>query len=457
MKKAIVRAIHKKDNTEEPTNYRPLSILPVLSKVFERSATDQLLIYLEENRLLNEIQHAYRKHHSTHTCLSDIVNHIYRENDQGNLVGMASLDLSKAFDTINHSHLLYKLSKLGLGTKSLDWCQSYLKERTQQTKFKHFKSKEETVTAGVPQGSILGPVLFIAFTNDLPDSFPNCKIMSYADDTQLLVSAKTAKQIKKLLESVIHAAQLWYTKNGLLINATKTEVMIISKRKIKENIQLEIKEEGNIKKLKLQKSIKVLGINIDNELNWDKQVNAVNKKAKYSVYNLSRVNHLLPLKTCLILYNSLVAPHFSYTDTVWGGCSRKNKNKLQRTQNAAVKSMIGMSKRDSSREALEKAHLLPLEEKRKIHEGVYAKKALCGKLPTAICRQYKQQQSTMNNRSTSRQTLKIPKHKTEHYKNSPFYRTVTTWNSIPQDIKDTEISTTFKKKYQAHITSTYKH
>ena len=125
---------------------------------------------------------------------------------------------------------------------------------------------------------------------------------------------------------MIHAAQLWYTKNGLLINASKTEVMIISKRKIKENIQLEIKEEGNIKKLKLQKSIKVLGINIDNELNWDKQVNAVNKKAKYSVYNLSRVNHLLPLKTCLILYNSLVAPHFSYTDTVWGGCSRKNKN-----------------------------------------------------------------------------------------------------------------------------------
>ena len=97
---------------------------------------------------------------------------------------------------------------------------------------------------------------------------------------------------------------------------------------------------------------------------------------------------------------------------------------------------------------------------------MYAKKALCGKLPTAplcgklptaICRQYKQQQSTMNNRSTSRQTLKIPKHKTEHYKNSPFYRTVTTWNSIPQDIKDTETSTTFKKKYQAHITTAYKH
>ena len=456
MKKAIVRAIHKKDNTEEPTNYRPLSILPVLSKVFERSATDQLLTYLEENRLLNEIQHAYRKYHSTQTCLSDIVNYIYRENDQGNLVGIASLDLSKAFDTINHSHLLHKLTKLGLGTNSLNWCESYLTGRTQRTKFKHYKSKEETVTAGVPQGSILGPVLFISFTNDLPESFPNCKIMSYADDTQLLVSAKTTKQIKKLLENIIHAAQLWYTKNGLLINASKTEVMIVSKRKITENVHLEIKEEGKTKKLELQKSIKILGIHLDNELNWNKQVNAVNKKAKFSVHNLCRVNHLLPLKTCLILYNSLVASHFNYTDTVWGGCSKKNKNKLQRTQNAAVKSMIGMSKRDSTSEALEKAHLLPLEEKRKIHEGVYTKKALSGNLPTAICRQYNQQQSTMNNRSSSRKILTIPKHKTEHYKNSPFYRTITTWNSIPQEIKVAETST-FKKKYQAHITSTYKH
>ena len=197
MKKAIVKPIFKKDDAEEPSNFRPISILPVVSKIFERSATDQLIKYLEENHLLNETQHAYRKGHSTQTCLSEIADYIYKELDKGNLIGLASLDLSKAFDSICHSHLLHKLSKLGIGSQSLHWCESYLKDRTQQTKFKKYTSSEATVTSGVPQGSILGPILFICFTNDLPEVFNNCKIMSYADDTQILVSAKTGKQIKK--------------------------------------------------------------------------------------------------------------------------------------------------------------------------------------------------------------------------------------------------------------------
>ena len=242
-----------------------------------------------------------------------------------------------------------------------------------------------------------------------------------------------------------------------MINATKTEVMIISKRKLKEKLNIEIKEEGKKKILDLQKSIKVLGIHLDNELNWNKQVNAVNKKAKFAVRNLCRVNHLLPMKTGLILYNSLVASHFNYTDTVWGGCGTSNKNKLQRTQNLAIKSMLGMSKRESSSEALKKSHLLPLEEKRQIHEGVYTKKALIGNLPAGICRQYQQQQSTVNNRSSDRKILTIPKHKTEHYKNSPFYRTITTWNSVPKEIKDAETMATFKKNYQAYRVSSFKY
>ena len=121
-----------------------------------------------------------------------------------------------------------------------------------------------------------------------------------------------------------------------------------------------------------------------------------------------------------------------------------------------MKSILGMSKRESSSEALKKANLLPLEEKRKIHEGVNVKKALNGNLPAEICRQYQQQQSTMNNRSSNRIILTIPRHKTEHYKNSPFYRTIT-WNSIPQAIKDCETTNTFKKNYQAYKISTFKH
>ena len=128
------------------------------------------------------------------------------------------MDLSKAFDSINHSLLLQKLRNFGIEGQALLWCKSYLSDRTQQTKFSKYTSTTETVTSGVPQGSILGPILFICFVNDLPSIFKNCKIWSYADDTQIIVSAKTYKEIVKQLETLIQTAQLWYTKNSLLNN-----------------------------------------------------------------------------------------------------------------------------------------------------------------------------------------------------------------------------------------------
>lgn len=455
MKKALVKPVHKKDNTEDPANYRPLSILSIVSKVFERSATNQLVQYLEENNLLTKTQHAYRKGHSTQTCLNEIVNYIYAENDAGNIVGIASLDLSKAFDSVNHSHLLRKLNKLGLGKNSLHWCRSYLTGRTQQTKFQKYTSTNEIVTSGVPQGSILGPILFICFTNDMPENLQNSAIFSYADDSQILVSAKTGKQVKRKLEELINNAQQWYTKNSLLNNATKTEVMLVSKTKYKEIFDIDIIEERKKKKLKLKTSIKILGVHLDQELNWNKQVAEVNKKARYSSRKLQRINHLLPFKSRLLLYNSLVAPHFNYADTVWGGCNQQNKNKLQRTQNSVVKSIIGMKNRESSEEALKKTNLLTLERKRKVHEAVYTHKALAGKLPAAVTEHYNQHTSLKNFRSADRQILTVPRHSKENFKNSPIYRTINTWNSVPPNLKKAE-TTTFKHNYQAYLQNTSK-
>ena len=456
MKSANIKPIHKKEDPEEPSNYRPLSILPIVSKIFERAATDQIVTYLEQNNLLNETQHAYQKCHSTQTCLSEILNYIYRERDKGNLVGIASLDLSKAFDSICHTHLIQKLQKLGLGKLSLDWCKSYLQGRTQRTKFKNYTSTVEEVTSGVPQGSILGPIFFICFINDMPQDFKNCKLVSYADDTQILVSAKNSQQIKSMLEYLIHEAQKWYKRNSLLNNASKTEVMLIGRRKNKEQFEINVTEEGIHKKIKLKKAVKVLGVYLDEELNWNRQVNEVNKKAKYSVRNLHRVNQLLPHKSKILLYNSLVASHFNYADTVWGGLNAKNKNKLQRTQNAAVKSILGMHKKDSSVQALKAVKLLPLEQKRKVHEAVYIYKGISGELPTSIAREYQQHTSLKNNRSAKRSILTIPKHKTEQYKNSPLYRTIKVWNSIPAEFKEKEMTTnTFKKKYQAHLQAAF--
>ena len=158
----------------------------------------------------------------------------------------------------------------------------------------------------------------------------------------------------------------------------------------------------------------------------------------------------------MILYNSLVASHFNYADTVWAGCSAKNQNKLQRTQNIAIKSMLGMKREESSELALKKSNLLPLHQKRKIHEAVYIQKGLNDKLPAAISREYKKQLSLKANRSADRRILTIPKHKSKMFENSTLYRTIKTWNSIPQSIKDKDQETaTFKKAYQTHLQNTH--
>ena len=127
-----------------------------------------------------------------------------------------------------------------------------------------------------------------------------------------------------------------------LNNAGKTEVMLISKRKTKETFEINVTEDGEKKKLKLKESVKVLGVYLDNDLNWNRQVKEVNKKARNSIRNLHRINQLIPMKPRMVLYNSLVASHFNYADTVWAGCQAKEKNTLQRTQNFAAKSMLGM-------------------------------------------------------------------------------------------------------------------
>ena len=452
MKIAVIKALHKKNCTEDISNYRPLSILSVVSKIFERSATDQIVKYLEENKLLNPTQHAYRKKHSTTTCLMEVIDYINDQRDKGKIVGLASLDLSKAFDSINHTHLLNKLAKIGLDPETVKWCKSYLEERKQKTKFTKFTSIEHTVTSGVPQGSILGPIFFIIFTNEMADKFPNCKIMSYADDCQLIVAANSKMQVKLKLEELIRQAQIWYTENSLMNNPTKTEILIIG-NKHKENLamSIEVEEGGKMKQLKAKQMIKILGVHIDDQLNWNNQIQAVRKKATNSIRNLHRINQLIPLKHRVLLYNSLVAAHYNYADTVWSGCGANNEKKLQTTQHFAARSILGWKKHTSATEALRELKLHPLKDKRKVHEAVYVHKALNGKLPTVITEKYRNQLSKQNLRSTSQQTLNIPVHKTQKYQQSPLYRIIKAWNGTAVESRSGLEANSFKKNVQAAL------
>ena len=454
MKAATIKCLHKKNCTEEPANYRPLSILPILSKIFERAAVDQMVYFLETNNLLSRNQHAYRKGHSTVTSLSEVTNHIYKQMDNGYIVGMASLDLSKAFDSIDHSQLLQKLTDIGLGKSLVEWTKSYLTNRTQKTKFSTVTSETATVTSGVPQGSILGPILFIIFTNDLVTAFSDeTHVVSYADDTQLLETGKTIEEVKEKLERTINTAQNWYKKNSLMSNPAKTEIIIFrTKQGKKHNITIKVEENGEEVELKPADCIKVLGVHLDECLEFNKQVKHVQGKATAATKNLYRIRDLLPVMYKMMLYDGLIASHFNYADVIWGGCTKKNQEKLQTTQNFAMRTILGAERRSSATEALTKLRYLDLQNKRQVHEAVFAYKAINGTQPEEVTKKYKELMPKGNTRSATRQILNYPKHKTALYERSPLYRTITTWNKLPTEIKTTPAQS-FKKQVQKYKTN----
>ena len=460
MKKATITALHKKKDVNLISNYRPISILPAISKIIEKSATNQLVRYLEENNILSTNQHAYRNRHSTVTCLAEVVDLLYKLWDDQKYAAIISLDLSKAFDSISHQLLLNKLAKQGLSENAILWVKSYLSERSQVTKFQDFTSTEENVTAGVPQGSIIGPLLFLCFTNDLYNSFnESCRVVSYADDTQIIINSNTPNELKTSIRNTILTAQDWYTKNSMQNNIDKTEILILNSKKsnLRKSI-FKFRDNGENIKIKPSTSIEILGIIIDENLNWVPHTNKVKKNAFNVIRHLHRMNHLLPIEIKIQLYNTLVTPVLDYADIIWGGCGSINSKKLQLAQNFAIRSITGAKKYDSASESFKKLKFLNLEQRRKIHEAVFTNKSLLHLNPIKTSARYIEQCSTgtRTTRSNTTGTLNLPTHKTSKYQHSPFYRCIQAWNSCPSNIP-TNDPKPFKKNLQKYIiNSTYK-
>ena len=342
-----------------------------------------------------------------------------------------------------------------MSEETLNWIKSYLSHRKQRTKFKSFTSSEELITAGVPQGSIIGPLLFLCFTNDIAEVFEGkCKIVSYADDTQLLIEASDLNELIKKIENIITIAQAWYTKNSMKNNIGKTEVLIINTRNVdlRDKI-IRVRDEGVLIKIKPKTHIKILGVIIDNQLNWSKQVLYVKRKATNSIRNLHRINHLLPMKLKVNLYNALVCPHFDYADVVWGGCSKTDSKKLQIAQNFAAKSITGNRKYDSATHSMSKLRFLNLHQRRTIHETVYTHKSLLQLNPHNSNTSYQQLRPTSNTRNSTVGKLNLPKHHTTKYQHSPLYRTVKSWNSCPNHLSQTTIKE-HKTQLQKHLINT---
>ena len=347
MKTARVIPLYKKNSKLEPGNYRPVSILSTLSKILERAVHIQLEIYLRENDLFYKFQSGFRTSFSTDTCLTYLTcltDYIRHGMDNGLYTGMVMIDLQKAFDTVNHSLLSDKLQALGLNNVSVSWFDLYLTNRTQKVDINGTFSKPRMVPCGVPQGSILGPLLFLIYVNDM-ESAVKCKLILYAEDSALLVSGKDIKVIQETLGKELCALSSWLVDNKLSLHLGKTESILFgSCKKICNSPSLDIKCGDT--KISSKKSVRYLGVDLEQTLSVKLILENILKKGNSRLKFFIRQAKCLNLASKRLLSSALIQCHMDYACSSWyHGLQKNQKHKLQILQNKTIRFVLDLTPR----------------------------------------------------------------------------------------------------------------
>ena len=344
-KTARVAPIFKKGSTQDKSNYRPISVLPVVSCLFEKLVFDQLYSYFNDNKLIFSDQSGFRSLHSTLTSLLRCTNDWYLNIDKGLYTAAVYIDLKKAFDTVDHEILLSKLKYYGVKGKEFRWFHSYLADRSQSCRVNGQISSTEPINCGVPQGFCLGPLLYLVYVNDLLNCLKHSHVSMYADDTSIYFASNSISEINEAINADLAALKLWLQGNKLSLNVAKTEGMIIRSRcKLKKLASYDsVKPQFNIENddIKLVENTKYLGIQVDLQLKWSSQLTSLTSKISRGIGTLRYPKRYVPASTVRQMYKSLLEPHFRYCCPVWGNVGETSLTKLQKLQNRAARIVTG--------------------------------------------------------------------------------------------------------------------
>ena len=382
LKIAKINPIYKKDDETLFTNYRPISLLPAISKIFEKVLFQQIYEYFQEKKLFYSSQYGFRTGHSTELAAMELIDIVITHMDKKDTPIGIFIDLTKAFDTIDHSILLEKLKYYGFNEMAIKLMQSYLTGRTQYVQIDDIKSEYCLISTGVPQGSILGPLLFIIYMNDIAEASDLFDFILYADDTSLtttvkLILRKDRGNLQTCINNELHKINMWLKLNRLSLNIKKTKYMIfhtINKQIPELNIQIEGIDIERVSEFNF------LGITLDDHLRWNKHIDKISNKMSRNIGILNCLKHFLPISTKLTIYNSLILSHINYGLLLWGySCKR-----VETLQKKAVRT-ISLSKYNAHTEpVLKHLKLLKVCDILKLQTLKFYYKYRHGHLPTYL-------------------------------------------------------------------------
>jgi len=446
-KEALIQPLAKVSSPALPGDYRPISILPTLSKVLEKVARSQIIDYLNSRNILNDYQSGFREDRSTGTALLEVIEDVRVNIDEGLVTILVLLDFSKAFDCVDHDIFLEQLRIIGFAPPTIQWFRDYLSKRRQLVISGDLRSKFKYNNRGVGQGTVLGPLVFLIYVNEVCKHIKYSKHHMYADDLQIYIKAHPSEilTIIKKLNTDLSNLNKWATSLGLQLNPSKSQCILIGSRNVINKLSQRPLPNVAINGASIPwcNSVRNLGIYLDNNLIWNTQVDYTCRKVFSSMHALKRIRELLPTNVREMLVKSLLMPLFDYCDFLFTDLNGKLLKQLQIAQNSCIRFIFDLKKFDHVSQCFPKVGILPLQSRRTLHSLVLLYKILNNNNMTRLRGNFKY---LSLERARACKLLCVPKHRTSLFNKSFTVFTIRLWNQIPNEIKLCRTLRNFKSK-----------
>ena len=457
-KHAIVSPLLKKHSLpkDELSSYRPISNLNFISKILEKVMYSRLCTHLESFPALSSFQSAYRKFHSTETALLRIQNDLNIAMNNQQVSALVLLDLSAAFDTLDHSILLNRLNMdFGISDSAFTLLSSYLSNRSQSVVIDQEFSPKLPLLLGVPQGSVLGPLLFTLYTTPLSFLLTDSLIQFhlYADDTQLYISFSSSDSSKSLamLSSTLDQVHSWFCANRLVVNPSKTEYLLIGTPQQRSKITNSSVHFQNLS-LCPSDSARNLGVIFDSDLDFKIHISSICRSSFYQIRQLRQIRSSLDRTTAILLANSIVHSKMDYCNSLLYGLPQSSTIRLQRVQNSLARVVCRSSKfKSNSSNLLRELHWLPVHQRIKYKIALLTFKTLHFSKPSYLADLISYYRPSRSLRSANAQLLSVPDIRTSVGRRSFSYAAPVIWNDLPHHIRSCSTLSTFCSRLKTHL------